>query len=216
METHQSLRRCPLRYQLHSKSLLGFGALLVLTATACSDDFPSTSENSDYLVTLDIAEEHAGVNEELTLICTVSHDGQPVSELDVELRYTHMGDAGGGDVHASAKDLGADPCMGEQTGHQEGMGGSGGESGHQEGMGGAGGEMPHQKDATGHGGAGGGAADCEPGNHIAMMHGEEPGTYVGTHTFEEAGMYEIEIEFEGHDGPELHHINLEIEGAGAH
>ena len=49
-----------------------------------------------------------------------------------------------------------------------------------------------------------------------MMHGEEPGTYVGRHAFEEAGMYEIEIEFEGHDGPELHHMNLEIEGADAH
>ena len=91
---------------------------MVLTATACSDNFPSTSANSDYLVTLDIAEEHAGVNEELTLICTVSHDGQPVEDLDVELRYTHMGDAGGGDDHASPKDLGGDPCMGEETGHQ--------------------------------------------------------------------------------------------------
>ncbi len=192
-----------MRYQLHSKSLLGLGALLVLTATACSDDYPSTSENSDYLVTLDIAEGHTDVNEELTLICTVGHGGQPASELDVELRYTHMEASDGGDVHASAKDLGTDPCMGEPTGHQEGMGG-------------AGGAMPNQKDATGHDEPGDGAGECEPGNHIAMMHGQEPGTYLGTHTFEEAGVYEIEIEFEGHDGPELHHMSLEIEGADAH
>ena len=29
-------------------------------------------------------------------------------------------------------------------------------------------------------------------------------------------MSEIEVEFEGHEGPELHHLSLEIEGADAH
>ena len=144
-----------MRYQLHSKSLLGLCALFVLAVTACSDDFPRTDANSDYLVTLEIEGEHAEANEELTLICTVSHEGEPVSELDVELQYTHLGDDGGADDHASLKDVGAEPCMAEEA---------------------------SQKDVSGHDEPGGGE-NCEPENHIAMEHGEEPGTYVGIHTF---------------------------------
>ena len=179
-----------MRYQLHSKSLLGLCALSVVAAIACSDDFPTTNANSDYLVTLDVAEEHTAANEELTLICTVTHDGEPVSDLDVELRYTHLGADGGADEHASAKDVGGEPCPPEESGQE--------------------------KDATGHDEPDGQGDNCEPENHIAMMRGEEPGTYMGTHTFEEAGNYEIEVEFEGHEGPELHHLGLEIEGADAH
>jgi len=47
-------------------------------------------------------------------------------------------------------------------------------------------------------------------DHIEMMPGTTPGTYAGTHTFEEEGNYEIEFSFEGHDGPELHSFDLVI------
>jgi hypothetical protein len=175
-----------LRYQLHSKSLLGLCALSVVVVTACSDDFPSSNASSDYLVTLDVTPDHHGVNEELTLTCTVTHDGDPVDDLSPELRYTHLG-AGHVDDHASPKSMHGEPCV-------EGAGGHGG--------------------VDGHGGVGGHDEGCEPGNHVEMMHGAEPGTYVGRHAFDEVGDYEIEFEFEGHDGPELHHFNLAIEDGG--
>lgn len=172
-----------MRYQLHSKSLLGFCALSVLAAGACSDDFPSSNPASDYLVTLDATPDHHGVNEELTLTFTVTHDGEHVDGLTPEVRYTHLG-AGDGHDHASTK-----------TAHDGGHDGTAG----------------HGGEDHGHGGAGG---HDGPGNHIEMMHGTQPGTYVGMHAFDEVGNYEIEFEFEGHDGMELHHFTLAIEDGG--
>ena len=154
-----------MRYQPLFKSLLGLCVLTVVVTTGCSDDFPTTNPSSDYLVTLEVTPEHAGVNEELTLTCTVMHEGEPMSELDLELRYTHLGaDAGGGHGEKNLED-----------------------------------------------GPMGPGEDSEPAVQVAMRSGEEPGTYVGTHTFEESGNYLIELEFEGHEGPEIHQLGLAIE-----